>query len=145
MRGRWATERFGEFCGTGGSWGASGTPRSGWRPVLPPAVRLFCSDASVALRVDRLQIARMVDLVGCPAPHTRLGFADDVVDLGGRRQAQSPALALGALAESVVTLEDDDAQLFPLVAVAALVSAATLGVRLPASLGGLGALEQSWA
>lgn len=89
----------------------------------------------MALAVDRLQVARAVDLVRRPAPLTRLGLADDVVNLVGRCEPQPSALALGALAEAVVTLEDDDAQLLPLVAIAALVSAATLLVRNPASHG----------
>lgn len=54
------------------------------RVLFTPAMRLFGGDPSVALRVYRLQIARMVDLGGCPAPAARLGLADDVMHLVGR-------------------------------------------------------------
>lgn len=76
----------------------------------------------MALRVDCLQIARMVHLGLRPAALPRLGLADDVVNLVGRCEAQPPAQAVGALAQSAVALQDDQAQLFPRITIATLVS-----------------------
>lgn len=89
----------------------------------------------MALRVDSLQIARMVDLGLRPAALPRLGLADDVVYLVGRCEPQPSAQAFGALAQSAVTPQDDQPQLFPRVAVAALVSVAAIRCS-PAALGG---------
>lgn len=64
----------------------------------------------------------MVDLSLRPAALPRLSLADDVVNLVGRCEPQPPAEAFGALAQPAVTLQDDQPQLFPRIAVAALVS-----------------------
>lgn len=61
-------------------------------------MRLFSGDSGMAIAIDRLQIARMVDLVRRPAPGARLGLADDMVHLIGNSEPQPPALALWALA-----------------------------------------------
>ena len=90
----------------------------------------------MALCVDCLQIARVVDLGGCPAPATRLGLADDVMHLVGRCEPQPSAEAVGALAQPAVALQDGQPQLFPLVAVAALVSVTTLWCRPSLPVGG---------
>lgn len=50
---------------------------------LHSVVSLFGGEFGVTLLVYRLQIARMVDLGGCPAPAARLGLADDVMNLVG--------------------------------------------------------------
>lgn len=96
---------------------------------------LFGGDPSVTLLVDRLQIARMVDFSLRPAPRYPLGSADDVVNLVGRGEPRLSAQAVGALAQPVVTLEDAQPQLFPRIAVAALVSVAPLSVSTPAGRG----------
>ena len=49
-----------------------------------PSMSLFGGEFGMALCVDSLQIARMVDLGGCPAPAARLGLADDVMHLVSR-------------------------------------------------------------
>lgn len=96
---------------------------------------LFGGDPSVTFAVNRLQIARMVDLSLRPAPRYGLGSTDDVVNLIGRGEPRLSAQAVGALAQPVVTLEDAQPQLFPRVAVAALVAITALGVSTPASRG----------
>lgn len=96
----------------------------------------------MALRVDRLQIARMVDLGLCPAAQLRLGLADDVVNLVGRRDTEFSAQAVGALAQSAVAAQHLDAQFFPRPSVAALVTVAALGVGPPARCGAWLRLEQ---
>src|SRR5574340_925239 len=104
-------------------------------------VSLFGGNPSVALAVDGLQIARMVYLGLRPAAQPRLGLADDVVNLVGRRDAQPPTQAVGALAHPVGAAQYLDAQLLPRIAVAALVSVATLAISTPAG-GRFGGLEQ---
>lgn len=81
----------------------------------------------MALRVDCLQIARMVNLGLRPAALSRLGLADDVMNLVGRCEPQPSTQAFGALAQSAVALQDDKPQLFPRITVAALVSVAAFG------------------
>lgn len=89
----------------------------------------------MALRVDRLQIARMVDLGLRPAAQVAFGLADDVVHLVGRGDAELAAEAVGALAQPAVALQDDQAQFLPRIAVSALVAITALGVRSPARCG----------
>lgn len=85
----------------------------------------------MALAVDSLQITRVVDLGLRPAALPGLGLADDVVNLVGRRDALLATQTVGALAQSVVAPEDDQAQLFPRPTIAALVSVAALAVGTP--------------
>ena len=89
----------------------------------------------MAIAVDRLQIARMVDLGLRPAPQCPVRLADDVVNLVGRGDAQLAAQAVGALAQPAVAAQYLDAQFLPRIAVAALVAIPALGRR-PTSLGG---------
>lgn len=99
---------------------------------LRSVVSLFVGDAGVAIAVDRLQVARMVDFSRRPAAQLSFGLADDVVNLVGLGDAQPPTLAVGALAQSAVTAQYLDAQFFPRIAVAALVAITALGVGTPA-------------
>lgn len=105
------------------------------RVLFTPAMSLFGGEFVVALRVYRLQIARMVDLGLCPAPAARLGLADDVMHLVGRCEPQPSTEAVGALAQPAITLQDGQPQLLPRIVVAALVSVAAFGCC-PAALGG---------
>lgn len=108
------------------------------RGLITPSMSLFGGDTSVAFPAYRLQIARMVYLGLRPAALPRLGLADDVVNLVGWCELQPSAEAFGALAQSAVTLQDDQPQLFPRIAVAALVSVAAIrcGPTLPGGGGG---------
>lgn len=89
----------------------------------------------MAFPAHGLQVARIVDLGGGPAALPRFRLADDVVNLVGRCEPQPSAEAFGALAQSTVAPQDDQPQLFPRIAVAALVPVAAIRCR-PTSLGG---------
>lgn len=105
-------------------------------------VSLFGGEFGVAIAVDRLQIARMVDLGLRPAAQPRLGLADDVVNLVGGGDAELATHAVGTLAQSAVAAEYLDAQFLPLPAIAALVAIPALGVGTPAGCGARLRLEQ---
>ena len=95
----------------------------------------------MTIAVDRLQVARMVDFSRRPAALPRLGLADDVMHLVGRCEPQPSAQAVGALAQSVIPLQDGQPQLLPRPAVAALVAITALGVGTPARCGARLGLE----
>lgn len=96
----------------------------------------------MALAVDSLQVARMVNLGLRPATLPRLGLADDMVNLVGRCDAELAAATVGALAHPVVAAQYLDPQLFPGIAVAALVSITALTIGTPTCRRARGGLEQ---
>lgn len=96
----------------------------------------------MAIAVDSLQVARMVDLGLRPAAQLTLGLADDVVNLVGWGHTELATHAVGALAQSAVAAKYLDAQFLPRPSVAALVAITALGVSTPARSGAWLRLEQ---